>query len=80
VFSARDLPGKWTPYGRHHRVLRADVPCAGCMLEVCDRDLVCLTRIGVEQVLAAVAEVGTLAARGVRARVLSERETPELDP
>lgn len=52
VFSARDVPGKWEPFGKVHRILRAEVPCAGCMLEVCDRRLLCLTEITVDQVMA----------------------------
>jgi ADP-heptose:LPS heptosyltransferase len=56
IFSARDVPGKWEPYGKKHIILRADVPCAGCLLDVCDRDMVCLTRISVDAVLAAVAD------------------------
>lgn len=54
VFSARDLPGKWEPLGGHHTVLRAEVPCAGCMLVKCvEQDRLCLTRITVDEVLAA---------------------------
>jgi ADP-heptose:LPS heptosyltransferase len=50
VFSARDWPGIWEPYGSGHKVLRFDVPCSGCRLEVCDKDLQCLRGIQVEQV------------------------------
>jgi hypothetical protein len=50
VFSARDWPGQWEPYGQGHKVLRFDVPCSGCRLEVCDRELQCLRGIQVEQV------------------------------
>ncbi len=50
VFSARDWPGRWEPYGSGHRVLRFDVPCSVCKLEVCDKGLICLTNISVEQV------------------------------
>jgi lipopolysaccharide heptosyltransferase III len=53
VFSARNWPGIWEPYGTGHRVLRFDVPCSGCKLEVCDKDLQCLKGIQVEQVYVA---------------------------
>jgi asparagine synthase (glutamine-hydrolysing) len=51
LFSSRDFPGKWEPYGDNHQVLRREVECAGCMLEVCDRANLCLTLIGIEDVL-----------------------------
>ena len=57
AFSAQDLPGRWYPYGKGHIVLRHAVPCAGCMLRECDRDLQCLTLIEVEDVLEACRKV-----------------------
>jgi asparagine synthase (glutamine-hydrolysing) len=51
MFSARDLPGKWEPFGGGHHILRKDVPCWGCMLEVCDKNNLCLSEITVEDVL-----------------------------
>lgn len=46
LFSARDYPGLWEPYGTGHVVLRHDLDCAGCMLETCEeRDNECLRRI-----------------------------------
>jgi ADP-heptose:LPS heptosyltransferase len=53
LFSARDIPGKWMPLGTRHRLLRKYVPCAGCMLEICDKNNLCLTSISVDEVLAA---------------------------
>jgi len=54
VFSGRDFPGKWEPYGPGHRVLRAPVECEGCMLKECqEKGNLCLTSIGVEDVLEA---------------------------
>lgn len=35
VFSGRDSPGLWEPYGSGHIVLRKPVPCEGCMLRDC---------------------------------------------
>ena len=57
VFSARDWPGKWEPYGPGHKVLRFDVPCSGCRLEVCDKRLICLTNIPAQAVYEACLEV-----------------------
>lgn len=52
LFSARDWPGRWYPYGKGHTVHRFAVPCEGCMLEVCDRANLCLTSIDVAAVAA----------------------------
>lgn len=54
VFGARDFPGQWNPQGPGHIVLRRDVPCSPCFLDVCDRGLPCLDGISVDDVLAAV--------------------------
>ena len=50
IFSARDFPHQWYPYGSRHIVLRRDVPCSPCFKEVCDRGLVCLDLIQVDDV------------------------------
>ena len=51
IFSARDYPGRWDPYGKGHIVLRHDVECAGCFLEVCDQHCnKCLKLISVDEV------------------------------
>jgi heptosyltransferase-3 len=57
IFSARDWPGRWYPYGQGHTVLREAVSCEGCLLEVCTRErLRCLTGIHVDAVAEACAE------------------------
>ena len=49
IFSARDFPGRWDPYGDSHVVLRHETACAGCLLEVCEQyDNMCLKGISVE--------------------------------
>ncbi len=60
IFSARDYPGRWEPYGEGHVVLRHDPPCAGCMLEECaGMEMACVRAITAEQVLAAcLAQLG----------------------
>jgi asparagine synthase (glutamine-hydrolysing) len=55
IFSARDYPGIWEPYGQHHIVLRKEIDCAGCMLEVCrKRRNECLKMISVDEVFQAI--------------------------
>jgi heptosyltransferase-3 len=56
IFSARDWPGRWFPYGEGHCVFREFVPCEGCMLEVCDKDNLCLDLITTNRVSQALAE------------------------
>jgi heptosyltransferase-3 len=52
TMSAQDWPGRWDPYGAGHIVLRRQVPCAGCMLNVCDIEgMRCLKEITVEDVV-----------------------------
>lgn len=54
LFSARNSPGKWEPYGRGHTVLRHETDCAGCRLQVCaERANECLRLIGVDEAYAA---------------------------
>lgn len=51
IFSARDLPGKWSPLGSGHIVMRSSVPCEGCMLVHCEeQERRCLTLIGAQEV------------------------------
>ena len=58
IFSARNPPGKWDPYGQQHKMFRVRIDCEGCMLDVCiDRRMECILSIGVEEVQAACAEV-----------------------
>jgi heptosyltransferase-3 len=67
IFSARDHPGRWEPYGANHIVLRKDPDCAGCLLQVCtERKMMCLHEIKVNEVLEAVQRIlkGKLMAEG----------------
>lgn len=58
LFSARDEPGKWEPFGKGHVILRQNTECAGCMLRVCTREgNKCLTRISADSVLAAAGRI-----------------------
>lgn len=52
LFSARDQPGRWYPYGKGHVVHRLQVDCEGCMLEECKVERKrCLTEIMPDAVL-----------------------------
>lgn len=60
IFSARNIPRVWFPYGDHHRVVYHNVDCAGCELETCiSQKKKCILSISVEEV---VREIGTLLA------------------
>jgi ADP-heptose:LPS heptosyltransferase len=49
IFTARDAAGRWDPWGQGHTILRREVPCGGCMLEVCeDEQMRCLDLISAE--------------------------------
>ena len=58
LFSARDLPGAWHPYGEGHYIIRKSVPCEGCRLVECEKEgLKCLMMISVEEVLSLVRQL-----------------------
>ncbi len=58
IFSSREPPGRWNPYGAGHRTLRSDIDCAGCQLIECiERRNECLLRIPVEAVYGACREI-----------------------
>lgn len=58
IFSARDYPGVWKPFGSGHVILREETECAGCMLDRCvEKDMLCLKKIGVEAVLSAALDL-----------------------
>ena len=52
LFSARDNPGKWEPYGMDNHIIMKKVECAGCMLTSCHEfDNKCIKLITVHEVL-----------------------------
>jgi ADP-heptose:LPS heptosyltransferase len=58
VFSSRDYPGLWYPYGSQHLVLRTSVPCEVCWLEEClEYQKKCILSITVDQVIQACESV-----------------------
>jgi ADP-heptose:LPS heptosyltransferase len=51
IFSAKDPPESWHPFGDNHVVLRKNVPCRNCYLTECyENKLRCLTEISLEEV------------------------------
>ena len=55
VFSARNRPRTWFPWGEHHEVVYHRTDCWGCDLEICiEQKKKCLTSIAPGEVLAAV--------------------------
>lgn len=58
VFSSRNLPGEWFPYGDQHRVLYHSISCQGCRLEVCiERNKECIRSITVDEVESSVLDL-----------------------
>ena len=55
VFSGKNIPRHWWPFGPKHHVVYHRVDCWGCNLEVCiEQKKKCITSIGVGEVMAAV--------------------------
>jgi len=58
LFSARDRPGTWYPYGVPQKVFRVALECEGCFLVEChERKNACLTAISIDQVVAGCEEM-----------------------
>ena len=57
IFSSRDNPGKWYPYGTSHEVLRTNVDCEGCMLYECSKVPTCIQQITVDMAVDACKKV-----------------------
>jgi ADP-heptose:LPS heptosyltransferase len=52
IYSSRNIPGLWSPYGEQHIVLRTPISCEGCRLEECtDRKMECILSISVQQAM-----------------------------
>jgi heptosyltransferase-3 len=58
VFSARNLPGIWFPWGEGHRIIYHSVPCMGCKLEVCIENAKrCIKSISPDEVFNAAVDI-----------------------
>jgi ADP-heptose:LPS heptosyltransferase len=50
IFSARNLPKVWYPFGEKHKIFYPEVPCKNCQFEVCPEKHHCIKQIGSAQV------------------------------
>ena len=51
IFSCRDYPGLWDPFGKENMIFRSEVDCCGCLLTVCRKnDILCLRKISADAV------------------------------
>lgn len=58
IFSSRNLPGVWFPWGENHRVIYTDVPCRGCRLEVCSKHAkMCIASISPDAVIRKIDDI-----------------------
>ena len=51
VFSSMDWPGRWYHYSKQQIVLRCALPCEGCLISTCPKEMDCLNQITVVEVL-----------------------------
>jgi ADP-heptose:LPS heptosyltransferase len=67
VFSSRDWPGAWHPYGSGHQVFRTEIDCDGCLLLDCvERRMECIRAVSADAVLEACREMLLRPARARR--------------
>jgi len=58
IFSTRENPGLWEPYGNNNIIYRKEVSCEGCMLVECiDMKMKCLDMISVDEVWNGVKQI-----------------------
>jgi ADP-heptose:LPS heptosyltransferase len=58
IFSARNPPGRWFPYGKKHKVIYHKTSCYGCNLSKCELERKrCILGISTEEVLSNVMKV-----------------------
>jgi ADP-heptose:LPS heptosyltransferase len=58
IFSSRNLPGEWFPYGEGHKIFYRQMDCQGCRLDICtERAKACILSITVDEVALAVRDV-----------------------
>lgn len=57
VYSAHGIPGRWSPYGEGHTVIRLHPDCEGCQLAECiEQGMKCILEIDEKKVLTACVE------------------------
>lgn len=75
LFSGRDSPGRWNPYGPGHIVLRHWTPCEGCMATECKvAGHPCMTAISVDEVVQAALSILASASASAVAKVIADKE------
>ncbi len=58
IFSSRDYPGRWYPYGEGHHVFYKNIECEGCGLTECiDKKMACILSFGESEVFNACQEL-----------------------
>lgn len=58
IFSSRDFPGLWEPFGSQNTIFRTPIDCEGCMLQTClERKMECISRITPHEVIDACASI-----------------------
>jgi ADP-heptose:LPS heptosyltransferase len=67
VYSARNPPGRWYPYGNQHRVIQRHPPCANCGLTDCiEKAKQCIVDITSEEVAIAVVDAAARSGTSVQ--------------
>ena len=58
IFSSRDYPGLWEPFGNNHISIRKNIDCAGCMLSECNKyENACLKLTSVDEVFSETTKI-----------------------
>ena len=58
IFSSRDYPGLWEPFGDNHVSIRKNIDCEGCMLVECNKlNNACLKLTSVDEVFSEVTKI-----------------------
>lgn len=58
IFSSRESPGRWEPYGSGHVVFRKNISCEGCMLRECvENKMRCILFIETQEVTDACRQI-----------------------
>lgn len=56
LYSSRNMPEQWFPYGVNVTVLTKTMPCSPCRMKVCPKQNMCMKAISVDNVWSAIVE------------------------